>query len=68
MYGYDSVEVDYYIDETANGTLKDAIVTHVIQANTDRTTYLSKVHAKREQRLLEIHEDNGEKIKAPFKY
>ena len=68
VYGYDSVPQDLDLDAAANGTLATAIITAMDLANQDRKDYLSKVKAKRERRLLEIHTDNVKKIKAPFEY
>lgn len=51
-----------------NNALATAIITAMDLANQDRKDYLSKVKAKRERRLLELHTDNVKKIKAPFEY
>ena len=68
IYGYDSVPADLDLDPVAQGTLRDLIIEEVENANDDRIAYLQYVQAARERRLLEIKQDNDEKITAPFNY
>jgi len=68
IYGYDSVFADLDIDDAANIALRDLIIAEVEAANDARIAKLDDVRAQRLQRLGEIHDDNLNKISAPFDY
>ena len=55
IYGYDSIEQDLNLDSVSQGTLRDALITEVENANTKRINYLTKVKNKRIRRLDEIN-------------
>lgn len=65
-YGYDSVPVNFDLGDQT--TLAGNIKTQVLAANEERLNYIDKVYRKRVQRLTEMHQDNVEKIDAPFDY